>query len=109
VDAGGSATIQVVGGLTALAMAWIMGRAAASTPPMACPPRFRSSRRVRALRLPDGMGRMAGLEFGRSGVVQRHGPRRAVLVAVNTTARRRSAALMTALVTVSASANPMVR
>ena len=92
VDAGGASSIQVVGGLTALSIAWILGPRRGKYSSKACPPPSPVTTRVCLVRLLVRMGWMVGAQFCRGHFVCRSRTGRIVLVGVNTTLAALSAA-----------------
>ncbi|HEV3334158.1 MAG TPA: ammonium transporter [Bryobacteraceae bacterium] len=100
VDAGGSATIQAVGGLTALSMAWIMGPRRGKYTSEGMPTAIPGHHAVFVLFgcLMAWVGWL-GLNSAGAALFSGMEPRRAVLVAVNTTLSAGAAALMTVMAT----------
>ena len=69
-DGGGAATVHVLGGLCALAVVWIAGPRKGKFPKEGLSTAMPGpQRRLCPLRLPCRVGRLAGLEYGRSDLV----------------------------------------
>ena len=100
VDAGGSATIQAVGGLTALAMAWILGPRRGKYTHDGMPTALPGHNGVFVL-LGCLLAWVGWLGLNSAGAILFSGvdPRRTVLIAVNTTLAAGAAASATAVVT----------
>lgn len=100
VDAGGTSSIQVVGGVTALAIAWILGPRRGKYGPHGMPAAIPGHNAVLIL-LGCSLAYVGWLGLNTAGAILFAGvaPGRTVLVAMNTTLAAAAAGLATALVT----------